>query len=599
MSLIVWLPFTKDLTQQGISDLTVTNNGATFDSNGKLGGCYYFDGSAKYMQLSQSLGSLPSGDFSYAVWLKPTDSTRSIIISDYNARGSSGTASSVGFELTTSRQVRLYWGGNPDIYATNCILPLDTWTHVAISKSSSKIEFYMNGVLTYTYGRAVSARSGTACLRIGDDYRGGTSVSYKGYMNDVRIYDHALSAREVKEIAQGLVCHYKLDGEGSMPNLAKGTNTNSTTTNTFGFSQQTGGSTRSIEIVDGVPCAKITRNSTEHSGWAYLWYTNWDRAALKEGTSYIISMDILGSGSGGITFGGFRDGNSSNNICSTIEPIQDRFNADGWSHLVFQTTTMASFEGKGASQVIYMNTGFLQNTNAWIMMKNMKVEEGSINTPWQPHSSDTAYTYMGYADTTEYDRSGFGNNGVKNGSLTVTSDTPRYSVSTYIPSAGYITHSNVLDNTSQQWTCCAWVKLSATTSGQALNNFNLGNKIIHASGKPLLYLNSGTNDYYVYGSQAISADEWTHIAFVFDNQAGIKNVYTNGVLTNGTGVNKTSTPSGIPNTIEICKGAFDGYISDYREYATALSADDIKQLYEAGTSIDNKGMLHTYELVEV
>ena len=40
MSLRVWLPLTKDLRQQGLSNVTVTNGGATFESAGKLGGCY-------------------------------------------------------------------------------------------------------------------------------------------------------------------------------------------------------------------------------------------------------------------------------------------------------------------------------------------------------------------------------------------------------------------------------------------------------------------------------------------------------------------------------------------------------------------------------
>jgi hypothetical protein len=48
---------------------------------------------------------------------------------------------------------------------------------------------------------------------LGRDSRTGTTA-FNGRLNDFRIYDHALSEKEVKEIAKGLILHYKLDNNG-------------------------------------------------------------------------------------------------------------------------------------------------------------------------------------------------------------------------------------------------------------------------------------------------------------------------------------------------------------------------------------------------
>lgn len=203
----VWLPLDGDLRNLGASNVEVTNNGATVDNSGKIGKCYYFNGSAQYLQLSKTLGNIYSGDFSWCVWLKPTDNTRGIIFSEYAASGSSGVA----FELLANRVIRVYWNGSPD-WNFGISIDKDEWSHVAITKKNNTIKVYVNGQYRTEKTGALSARPSTACIRLGDDYRGGTNVSYMGYMNDARIYDHALSAAEVREIAQGLVLHYKLDG---------------------------------------------------------------------------------------------------------------------------------------------------------------------------------------------------------------------------------------------------------------------------------------------------------------------------------------------------------------------------------------------------
>ena len=46
MSLQVWLPLNGDLRNNGLADISVTNNGATINNAGKIGKCYSFNGSS-------------------------------------------------------------------------------------------------------------------------------------------------------------------------------------------------------------------------------------------------------------------------------------------------------------------------------------------------------------------------------------------------------------------------------------------------------------------------------------------------------------------------------------------------------------------------
>lgn len=202
MSLQVWLPLNGDLKNKGCADITVTNNGATVADDGKIGKCYAFNGSAQFLEFDKSLGDIYSGDFTLALWIKPEDNTRGVLISEYASTGSSNVA----LELLANRVVRVYWNGSPD-WNTSYTITLNTWTHVAVTKTASLLKLYVNGVEVAQRTGTLSNRPSTSKIRIGDDYRGGTSVSYKGKINDVRIYDHCLSTIEIKEISKGLVAH--------------------------------------------------------------------------------------------------------------------------------------------------------------------------------------------------------------------------------------------------------------------------------------------------------------------------------------------------------------------------------------------------------
>ncbi len=96
MSLQVWLPLTKDLRQQGLSNVTVTNNGAIYSAtNGKLGGCYVLDGSNDRIQIS----NLPQPqNISVAMWFKrgANTNTRQFLFTAWNG---------ITLELSTSGTV--------------------------------------------------------------------------------------------------------------------------------------------------------------------------------------------------------------------------------------------------------------------------------------------------------------------------------------------------------------------------------------------------------------------------------------------------------------------------------------------------------------
>ena len=67
MALRVWLPLNGNTNNYGISDVTVTNNGATVDNNGKIGKCYSF-GSSKRITASKP-NNLSTSSASLSCWV--------------------------------------------------------------------------------------------------------------------------------------------------------------------------------------------------------------------------------------------------------------------------------------------------------------------------------------------------------------------------------------------------------------------------------------------------------------------------------------------------------------------------------------------------
>lgn len=204
MSLQVWLPLTEDLRNQGLSNVTVTNNGATFNSNGKLGGCY-----TGRITVSSSviLETLNNTEFTVAFWIYiievPTVSSEAETYVMSCGSGGTRTKFHIAIRQNGAGFAFCFYGDDYTFYNT-VTDKVGKWMHVVC-------EFKDNTQIVYVDGSKVGQRSTGGGLNIAANSVLNIYAAHE-MLNDFRIYDHALSAKEINILSRGLVCHYPLSG---------------------------------------------------------------------------------------------------------------------------------------------------------------------------------------------------------------------------------------------------------------------------------------------------------------------------------------------------------------------------------------------------
>ena len=134
MSLRVWLPLNGTLDNQGLDDVVVTNNGATIDNNGKIGKCYYFNGSS-YLSIPIDFSTFSTTECSMCVWAKipdPTFENKQLL---HIGKGSGWTNNRFALLYRTgSAQVVSSISDGTNYLAYNCNAPIITnqWIHLAV-----------------------------------------------------------------------------------------------------------------------------------------------------------------------------------------------------------------------------------------------------------------------------------------------------------------------------------------------------------------------------------------------------------------------------------------------------------------------------------
>ena len=156
------------------------------------GTCFDFDGTDDLV-LTNDPVITGTGDFTYTAWInRATVNGTDYICGNYGT-GNYG----VEFYGASNGGVRCYHRGSNVISATTLVA--DTWYHVAVTRSSGTGQIYINGAVD---GASVSiAGSIGAVLNFaignGPNY---TSENFDGIIADVKVFDIALSAANMKEL---------------------------------------------------------------------------------------------------------------------------------------------------------------------------------------------------------------------------------------------------------------------------------------------------------------------------------------------------------------------------------------------------------------
>lgn len=582
MSLQVWLPLNGDLHNQGLNGLTATNNGATIDNNGKIGKCYSFNGN-NYITLPTSLLTNFTNEISVCTWVNITawNSSYDSIIKMYAGNNAwNNSIFAMGRNNTASR---LYFSIANGLSSTqsSCTLTTDqitnTWYHIACvyNYTDKNMKIYLNGELKTTYATTIVPNfSSVTSIGIG----GSPLASYglKGKLNDVRIYNHALSPKEVEEVAKGLVLYYKLDNNGmGGDNLAANTSIMKTLT--------------TFEAV--TYCSPINFYTQTMDGLAIL-----HNATTSD--IFTVSFDYVVTGA-----------DTSFDIAPSLKCTSYSFNRPTWISKQNATIPVGGSSGHfigimhpNAEQITY-GEGWLisvgtNNRNISILISNFKFEQGSTATTWSPAPSDTEYPAS--YKTTVYDSSGYSHNGTIVGSLTAAAGSPRYEIATQFPGNAY---SKCTSPSTECQTISVWAKWNSIPSGQSIIYIDYKSKTgLGLMSTGILCSSCGLMS-SSFSKATIVANTWYHFVVVCPNGSAnaIRQLYINGV--EQTAISSTSNNwSYTIDELQVGKRSttsdgFDGWLSDFRIYATALTATQIKELYETSMLIDTSGNIMPRELV--
>jgi hypothetical protein len=230
-------PIGVSLSQGGVPTVVT---GADGDANGAR----HFSSSYHFF-LSDA--GLPRGNAPRTLcsWVKPTSYPAVNSYAGLIQYGANVNNQRSGLHLYTdpggTKQIALV--GQNNNHLVTYALPLNTWSHMCGTFDGTNAQMYVNGSAVGASGNFAAWNTGTGSVGIGADLFGGPDF-FMGALDDVRIYNNALSPFQIRQLATqvpaGLVARYDFTGDRSdIGGFAQDLNNNGVTLGTDRFGATT------------------------------------------------------------------------------------------------------------------------------------------------------------------------------------------------------------------------------------------------------------------------------------------------------------------------------------------------------------------------
>jgi hypothetical protein len=597
MSLIAWYPLDGNA-----EDYTVNKNHGTPTNvswvNGKIGQAGSF-GSNSELDSNYPVATLGVVKFSGACWVYPVSSTSNVGDIDNRIftirRASGSTLFSIGIRNYQLRT--MVFNGTAHEYNDGSFLTQNTWHHISWVYINGVLKIYINGVLDIDFPIVADTTNYFGNVIIGNLQLSTTNRAFIGSINDFRLYDHVLSQKEINELAKAKVLHYNFNKEvdEKTTNLISKSGLDFTQYGSYplldrvviddSFGVYGKALKQTITDLSINSAARITfGNSTNipTSGQAYISVfakcdvgeTAQIRPYVYTGYTWYIMIPL----DGGVNY---------------LTSEYRRFGT-------YATFGTASGGPTPAFSMTYWNTNRQVGQSTY--WTNAQVEFKTYATPFTPTSRDGFLA----------DNSGYKRHSMLESNAPVWTSGKLGSGSYYSPN----TTSGIISNTfttPPHITQSFWLFPTQTLSSgtQTYQNFvcetndslnifyyKVGNYIQWK----LIWPDNSSSYRTAISGDLIIPNQWNHIVGTFDGN--LVKIYLNGELITTqnppyTEIKQYTTQIHFFKENHSFTDGFEkGQIDDVRIYATALSDEEVLDLYQTRVKFDDIGNVYANELVE-